>query len=280
MSERKRFVKRPLSAIATYAALLAFLAITAGPFVWMLSTSLKLSADQYDGRLVPVHFTLKNYERLVTSAPYIVDEVLNSFEVAVLNTIGQVVTCAMAGFIFSVFKFKGRDALFGLLLATFVIPPQVALIPNFIVFSKIGLVGTKLPLWVTAFLGGAYGTFLLRQYYSSIPIELAEAGRVDGVSLPGMFFKIYLPLGKPALSALGILTFTGTWNDLLRPLIYLPSQQKLTTLTVGLSLYQATYSGQWTFLMACAVLSVLPILLIFFFAQRQIIEGAALTGIK
>lgn len=280
MSDSNRLMRRPAQAIAIYAALLVFLVITAGPFVWMLSTSLKLPVDQYDGRLIPAHFSLKNYLRLVTSAPYLLSEVLNSFEISILNTIGQVVTCAMAGFIFSVFKFKGRDFLFGLLLATFVIPPQVALIPNFIVFSKIGLVGTKLPLWITAFMGGAYGTFLLRQYYSSIPIELAEAGRVDGVSLPGMFFRIYLPLGKPALSALAILTFTGTWNDLLRPLIYLPSQQKLTTLTVGLSLYQATYSGQWTFLMACAVLSVLPILIIFFFAQKQIIEGAALTGIK
>jgi multiple sugar transport system permease protein len=280
MSDSNRLARRPYQTAMIYAALLVFLVITAGPFVWMLSTSLKLQVDQYDGRLIPAHFTLKNYQRLVTSAPYLLSEVLNSFEISILNTIGQVVTCAMAGFIFSVFKFKGRDFLFGLLLATFVIPPQVALIPNFIVFSKIGLVGTKLPLWITAFLGGAYGTFLLRQYYSSIPIELAEAGRVDGVSLPGMFFKIYLPLGKPALSALAILTFTGTWNDLLRPLIYLPSQQKLTTLTVGLSLYQATYSGQWTFLMACAVLSVMPILIIFFFAQEQIIEGAALTGIK
>jgi multiple sugar transport system permease protein len=280
MIEKRVNKKRQVGTLSVYIALAAVLVITAGPFLWMLSTSLKLPVDQYDGRLVPLHLTLKNYQRLVSSAPYLLDEVVNSFEISLLNTAGQVVTCAMAGFIFAVFKFKGRDALFGLLLATFVIPPQVSLIPNFIVFSKIGLVGTKYPLWVTAFLGGAYGTFLLRQYYSSVPIELAEAGRVDGVTLPGMFFKIYLPLGKPALSALAILTFTGTWNDLLRPLIYLPSQQKLTTLTVGLSLYQATYSGQWTFLMACAVLSVLPILLIFFVAQKQIIEGAALTGIK
>ncbi len=271
--------RRPAS-VPVYLALAIVLVVTAGPFLWMLSTSLKPQADQYDGRFIPARLTLRNYERLISSAPYLLDEVLNSFEISLLNTAGQVVTCAMAGFIFAVFRFKGSKLLFGLLLATFVIPPQVALIPNFIFFSKIGLVGTKLPLWITAFLGGAYGTFLLRQYYTSIPIELAEAGRMDGVTLPGMFFRIYLPLGKPALSALAIITFTGTWNDLIRPLIYLPSQQKLTTLTVGLSLYQATYSGQWTFLMACAVLSVFPILLIFFVAQKQIIEGVALTGIK
>jgi multiple sugar transport system permease protein len=280
MNDRTGKKKSPAASLLVYIALALVLVVTAGPFFWMLSTSLKPAAEQYDGRFFPAHATLKNYARLVSSAPYLVDEVLNSFQIAILNTVGQMITCAMAGFAFAVFKFRGRDLLFGLLLATFVIPPQTALIPNFIFFSKIGLVGTKIPLWITAFLGGAYGTFLLRQYYSSIPIELAEAGRVDGVTLWGMFLKIYLPLGKPALSALGIITFSGTWNDLIRPLIYLPSQQKLTTLTVGLSLYQATYSGQWTFLMACAVLSVFPVLLIFFLAQRQIIEGIALTGIK
>lgn len=280
MIDRRAEPRRRAASIPVYLALAFVMVVTAGPFLWMLSTSLKPQADQYDGRFFPARPTLRNYERLVSSAPYLLDEVFNSFEISLLNTAGQVVTCAMAGFVFSVFRFKGSKILFGLLLATFAIPPQVALIPNFIFFSKVGLVGTKLPLWITAFLGGAYGTFLLRQYYASIPIELAEASRMDGVTLPGMFFKIYLPLGKPALSALGIITFTGTWNDLIRPLIYLPSQQRLTTLTVGLSLYQATYSGQWTFLMACAVLSVFPILLIFFVAQRQIIEGIALTGIK
>ena len=280
MTETRSRLTAIAGRLAIYLTLAVVLVVTAGPFVWMASTSLKPRADQYDGRLIPAHFTLANYERLVTSAPYLVNEVLNSFQIALLNTAGQVLTCAMAAFVFAVFKFRGRNALFGLLLATFIIPPQVSLVPNFIAFSKMGLVGTKLPLWITAFLGGAYGTFLLRQYYSTIPIELAEAARVDGVSLPNMFLRIYLPLGKPALSALAIMTFTGAWNDLLRPLIYLPSQQRLTTLTVGLSLYQASYSGQWTFLMACAVLSILPILLIFFVAQRQIIEGSALAGIS
>ncbi|HOX31550.1 MAG TPA: carbohydrate ABC transporter permease [Spirochaetales bacterium] len=280
MIDQASRARRAAGAAAGYIALIFVLALTAGPFIWMLSTSLKPLADQYDGRLLPVRPTLANYARLVKAAPFLLRQVWNSFELSFLNTLGQVLTCAAAGFVFAVFRFRGRDLVFSLLLASFVIPPQVALIPNFIVFSKLGLVGTKLPLWATAFLGGAYGTFLLRQFYSSVPVELAEAARVDGVSLPLMFWRIYLPLAKPAASALAIMTFTGTWNDLLRPLIYLPSQQKLTTLTVGLSLYQYTYSGQWTFLMACAVLAVLPILAVFFLAQRQIIEGAALTGIK
>jgi len=263
-----------------WVALLVGLVITAGPFVWMVSTSFKVPAQQFDGALFPATVTLQNYVRLFTSAPYLLAEVYNSLEVSVLSTVGQVLTCAMAGFAFSVFQFKGRNLLFGILLLTLTIPPQVTLIPNFIIFSHLGLIGTKIPLWIVSFLGGAFGTFLLRQYFASIPFELAEAARMDGASLIRIFVRVYFPLAKPALSALAILTFTGSWNELIRPLVYLPSNQKLTTLTVGLSLYQAQYSGQWAFLMACAVISILPILLVFLVAQRQIIEGSALTGIK
>jgi multiple sugar transport system permease protein len=273
-------IKDAASKWTTLALLLAGLVIFAGPFAWMLSTSLKLPANQYSRSILPEPVTLANYARLFTSAPYLWREVLNSFEVSILSTLGQVLTCALAGFMFAVFKFKGKAFLFGLLIATFVIPPQVTLIPNFIIFSRIGLIGTKTPLWITAFMGGAFGTFLLRQYFSTIPAELAEAARVDGAPIPLIFARIYFPLAKPALSALAILTFTGSWNELIRPLVYLPSNQKLTTLTVGLSLYQAQYSGQWSFLMACAVVSILPIFLVFLFAQKQIIEGTAMTGLK
>lgn len=256
------------------------LVVCAGPFVWMLSTSLKLPENQFTSSLIPYPLTFGNYSRLFASAPYLPVQVFNSLEVSLLSTIGQILTCAMAGFVFAVFRFRGKNLLFALLIATFVIPPQVTLIPNFIIFSKLQLVGTKMPLWITAFMGGVFGTFLLRQYFSTVPVELAEAARVDGASIPYIFGRIYLPLAKPAVSALAILTFTSSWNELIRPLIYLPSNQKLTTLTVGLSLYQAQYAGQWTFLMACAVVSVLPIFVLFLFVQRQIIEGSALTGIK
>jgi multiple sugar transport system permease protein len=269
-----------LNQVWVWAALLAGLVVTAGPFFWMVSTSLKLPSHQFEGSFLPDPITFDNYLRLFTSAPYLLAEVYNSLEVSVLSTVGQVLTCAMAGFAFSVFQFRGRNVLFAILLLTLTIPPQVTLIPNFIIFSHLGLIGTKVPLWIGSFLGGAFGTFLLRQYFASIPFELAEAARTDGASLMRIFVRVYFPLSKPALSALAILTFTGSWNELIRPLVYLPSNQKLTTLTVGLSLYQAQYSGQWSFLMACAVISILPILLVFLFAQRQIIEGSALTGIK
>lgn len=260
--------------------LLLTLLVTAGPFFWMISTSFKLPADQYDGAILPVRWTMENFSRLFQSTPFMGQQLGNSFEISLLVLIGQVLTCSAAGFVFAVFRFKGRNLVFGLLLASMVIPPQVTLIPNFIMFSSVGLIGTKIPLWITAFMGGAFGTILLRQYFATIPIEMAEAARMDGASVPFMFLRIYLPMGKPALSALAILTFTTSWNDLIKPLIYLPSDQAKTTLTVALSLYQVQFNGQWTFLMACALVSIMPILIIFVIAQRQIIEGAALTGIK
>ena len=129
-------------------------------------------------------------------------------------------------------------------------------------------------------MGGAFGTFFIRQYFTSIPVELAEAARIDGAPIPFIFSRIYLPLAKPAISALSILIFSGSWNELIRALIYLPSDRKHTTLTVGLSLYQAEFSGQWSFLMACTIISILPIFLLFLFVQKQIIDSAALTGFK
>ena len=256
------------------------LIVCAGPFLWMVSTSFKTPANQFSKALIPSPATLENYTRLFVSTPYLLRQVFNSFQIAVLTTIGQIITCGMAGFAFELFKFRGKKILFALLLATFIIPPQVTLIPNFIIFSKLHMVGSKLPLWITAFMGGAFGTFFIRQYFTSIPVELAEAARIDGAPIPFIFSRIYLPLAKPAISALSILIFSGSWNELIRALIYLPSDRKHTTLTVGLSLYQAEFSGQWSFLMACTIISILPIFILFLFVQKQIIESAALTGFK
>jgi ABC-type glycerol-3-phosphate transport system permease component len=135
-------------------------------------------------------------------------------------------------------------------------------------------------LWLPAFWGGAFGTFLMRQYFLSIPIDLAEAARVDGASLLQIFWQIYLPLAKPALAALTIFTFLFAWNDLLAPLIYLPTDLDQTTLTVGLALFQTQYGGKWTLMMAGSLVSIAPIITVYCFAQRQFIEGIAMTGIK
>lgn len=202
-------------------------------------------------------------------------------ELEVWNQAGQLLTCAMAAFCFAVVKFRGRDVLFTALLLTMLIPPQVTLIPNFIIFKYLHLTGTSVPLWLPAFWGGAFGTFLLRQYFLTIPRDLVDAARVDGASLIQIFWRIYFPLGKPALAALAIFKFQGAWNDLLHPLVYMPSVPN-TTLTVGLAFFQQQMSqgGKFTVLMAGVLISILPLLLVFFFAQKQFIEGIALSGVK
>lgn len=266
--------------IISYVIILIGAIAMIGPFLWMVSTAFKLPADQYTRALIPLRPTLTNFGRLFQVLPEYPREMWNSFFISSMTTIGQLLTCSMAAFAFAVVKFKGRNFLFTLLLITFIIPAQVTLIPNFIIFSKLGLVGTQIPLILPAFLGGAFGTFLIRQYFLTIPYELAEAARMDGASLWSIFWKVYLPLAKPALAALGLFTFLGAWNDLLHPLIYLPTDMQKTTLTIGLSLFQVQLGGKWTILMAGTLLSILPILIIFFFAQRQFIEGIALSGIK
>jgi ABC-type glycerol-3-phosphate transport system permease component len=254
------------------------------PFIWMISVSFRLPAEQFSRNIIPDHITFQNYFDLFEDLPdhaflYLT---FNSFKLSILAVIGQVLTCAMAAFVFAIVKFKGRDLLFTLLLLTMMIPPQVSLIPNFIVFKYFGWIGTQLPLIVPAFWGGAFGTFLLRQYFLTIPRDLVDAARMDGASLFGIFWRIYMPLSKPAVAALSIFVFKDAWNDLLHPLVYLPTDMQKTTLTVGLAFFQQQLQagGKFTVLMAGAFLSILPLLIIFFIAQKQFIEGIALSGVK
>jgi multiple sugar transport system permease protein len=162
------------------------------------------------------------------------------------------------------------------------IPSQVSLIPNFIIFKYLHLIGTQWPLILPAFWGGAFGTFLLRQYFLTIPRDLVDAARMDGASLFDVFWRVYMPLSKPAVAALSIFVFKDSWNDLLHPLVYLPTDMQQTTLTVGLAFFQQQLQlgGKFTVLMAGAFLSIIPLLIIFFIAQKQFIEGIALSGVK
>jgi len=251
------------------------------PFLWMVATSFKLPADQFTKTLIPNPITLNNFKELWSHLPF-PRLMWNSFLLSVLSVIGQLLTCSMGAFAFAVVRFRGRKLLFALLMITLMIPGQVTLIPNFIIFKNLGLVGTQIPLWLPAFWGGAFGTFLLRQFFLTIPNDFAEAARVDGASLVQIFWHIYLPLAKPALAALSIFTFQWSWNDLLHPLVYLPTDLHKTTLTVGLAFFQQqlVQGGKFTVLMSGALISILPLLLVFFFAQKLFVEGIALSGVK
>jgi len=276
-----RQTQKRLLDVLTYILLIAGSVIMLGPFLWMVSTAFKLPADQFTRTLIPPTWTIQNFRELFSVDISFPKLFFNSFYISLLTVIGQLFTCAMAAFCFAVVQFKGRNALFTLLLITLMIPGQVTLIPNFIVFKTVGLVGTSVPLWLPAFWGGAFGTFLLRQYFLTIPRDLVDAARVDGASLFQIFWKIYVPLSKPALAALSIFVFQGAWNDLLHPLVYMPAVPN-TTLTVGLAFFQQqlTQGGKFTVLMAGALISILPLVIVFFIAQKQFIEGIALSGVK
>ncbi|MBX3064712.1 MAG: carbohydrate ABC transporter permease [Anaerolineae bacterium] len=271
-----------LGDIVAYTILIIGAVIMVGPFLWMLSTALKQPGDQFTRSLIPDPITFENFQKLTEVLPF-TTMLWNSIKIALITTVGQILTCAMGAFVFAVVRFRYRNVIFFLLLTTLMIPSQATLIPNFILFKWLGLYGTQTPLWLPAFWGGAFGTFLLRQYFMKIPLDLAESARVDGASLLAIFWRIYLPLARPAIAALTIFVFLGSWNNLLTALIYLPSDPQQTTLTVGLALlqaYQAQSGAPWTLMMAGAVASVAPILLVFIFAQRQFIEGIALSGMK
>jgi ABC-type glycerol-3-phosphate transport system permease component len=265
--------------ILTYVVLILGGILMMAPFLWMVSTALKPPADQFTRDFIPQTITFENF---FTAWDRMEFQTLlwNSFRIAALSTVGQLITCSMGAFVFAVVKFRGRDFLFLLLLATLMVPYQMTVIPQFVIFRTIGLYGTDLPLWLPGFLGGAFGVFLLRQYFLTIPTDLLEAARLDGASLFRVYWDIYLPLAKPALSALAIFAFMSSWNDLFSAMIYLPSNLETTTLPVGLSLFQRLYRAQWAVMMAAVVISIAPVVVAFFFAQKQFIQGIATSGLK
>jgi multiple sugar transport system permease protein len=274
--------------VVIYALLLAGAVVMMAPFLWMVVTSLKTRAEVFGSSPLelPTGIHVDNYARMWEALPFGLFYV-NSLKLAMLVTIGQLVSCSMAAFAFAVLDFRAKRVLFGLLLATLIIPFQVVLVPNFVLYRLLphplsasgNWIGTQEPLWVGAFLGGAFGTFLLRQFYLTIPVELADAARVDGATPWQIYRHIYLPLAKPALATLAIFTFMWTWNDLIDPLIYLRDLPTYTV-TVGLAFFKGQFVGKWPEMMAGALVSLAPMIVLFVVAQRQFVRGIALTGIK
>jgi multiple sugar transport system permease protein len=285
---RRGSVVRAVRMTVVYALLIGGGLIMMAPFFWMIVTSLKTRAEVFGSSPLelPTGAHLDNYARMWEALPFAMFYV-NSIKLALLSTIGQLISCSMAAFAFAVLEFRGRRVLFGLLLATLIIPFQVVLIPNFILYRLLphpfsvsgNWIGTQEPLWVGAFLGGAFGTFLLRQFFLTIPRDLADAARVDGANPWQIYRHIYVPLAKPALATLAIFTFMWSWNDLIDPLIYLRDIPSYTV-TVGLSFFKGQFVGKWPEMMAGALVSLVPMIALFVVAQRQFVRGITLTGIK
>jgi multiple sugar transport system permease protein len=287
---RSRVARRSRRTVL-YVVLIAGALLMMAPFLWMLVTSLKTRAEVFGAAplSLPTGPHWENYVRMWNALPGVTFGTffLNSLKIALLNTGGQLLTCSMAAFAFATMQFRFKGPLFGLLLATLIIPYQVVLVPNFVLWRSLpyplsasgSFYGTQEPLWVGAWLGGAFGTFLLRQFFLAIPVELADAARVDGANPWQIFWRIYVPLARPALATLAIFTFMWSWNDLLSPLIYLRTLDQYTT-TVGLAFFQGQFVGKWPEMMAGAMVSLAPMIILFVVAQQYFVRGIALSGLK
>jgi multiple sugar transport system permease protein len=255
------------------------------PFVWTVSSSLKTAYEvvEYPPSLFPHIFQLGNYYEAWTSIQF-GTFFKNSLIVVVLTVLGGTISSFVVAYGFARFRFPGRDAAFGLCLATLILPTEVTIIPLFLTFKQIGWLDTLKPLIVPSFFGGgAFAIFLLRQFILTLPFELDEAAMIDGASRLGILFNVIAPNAKPALATVAIFTFIGHWNDFFGPLIFLNSQENFT---LPLGLYSLkTYAGdpgepKDQLLMAGSVIATLPIILVFFAAQRYFIQGIVTTGLK
>lgn len=203
----------------------------------------------------------------------------NTLLIALMTVIGQVLSCSLVGWGFARMRFAGQNVLFIVMLATMMLPGQISMIPTFMIYRSLGWVDTFLPLIVPAWLGGAFFTFLYRQYFMGIPVEMDEAATVDGCGPFRTFWSILLPMAKPVSVTVGVYTFLGAWNEFLGPLIYLNSDHK-RTLSLALARFQGAYGSDIPMLMAAAALMLVPVLLIYFFSQRALMQGMVVSGVK
>lgn len=263
------------------------LVLTAGaivmslPFFWLLSSSLKEPARiwLFPPQWIPSPVRWENYSEALTAAPFHL-YLFNTLIIVLANEVGILLTASMAGYSFARLRFRGRELVFTILLATIMLPWAVTLIPRYIMFKSLGWLDTFLPLIVPEwFGGGAFNIFLLRQFFRTIPRDFTDAARIDGAGEFGIYWRIVLPLIKPALTVVAIFTFLNNWNDFMGPLIYLTSPKNFT-ISLGLAAFKGLYTTQWHYLMAASTATILPVLVLFFVAQRYFIQGIVLSGIK
>jgi multiple sugar transport system permease protein len=267
------------------------------PFVWMLSTSLKTldQAMEYPPRFAPHPWQPQNYRAVFTHPNFqMALYTRNTLIIAILSVAGTVLSSAIVAYGFAKIPFRGSGLLFGIMLATIMIPFPVTMVSLFRIFryfdvhtnawfganNPLQMLGTFKPLWLPAWFGSAFSIFLLRQFFIGIPKELSEAARIDGCSEFGIFWRIILPLAKPALAVVVLFTFMGVWNDFLAPRVFIQRPEQYT-LALGLQAFQSQQGGtEWNLLMAASVLVCLPVLILFFLAQRTFIQGISTTGGK
>jgi multiple sugar transport system permease protein len=271
--------KKIIGSVVLHVAMYSLALITVSPFLWMVLTSFKDLPDilTYPPVWWPKHFIIDNYVNAFSAAPF-GRFYFNSLFIAIAVTIGQVITCSMAAFAFARLQFRGRDVLFYIFLATMMIPGQVTMIPSFMMLYWLGWIDSYAALIVPG-LASAFGTFLLRQFFLTIPRDLEDAASIDGCGRFGLLWRIILPLSRPAIATLAVFTFMGVFNDFLWALIVVSSEE-MRTVQLGLAIFRDRYQTDWGQLMAASVAATLPILLVFFAAQKYFIKGITLSGLK
>lgn len=263
-----------------YALLIGAAVLFLAPLYWMIASSLKAEYDVFARPPVwwPSPPRWQNYREALTVLPF-GRYAVNTVIIAVFSVVGYTLSCTLAAYGFARLRAPGRNFLFIVLLATLMLPYPVVMIPQYVIFSKLGLVNTFWPLILPAFLGSPFYIFLLRQYFLQIPPELEDAARIDGASLGQTIWYIIFPLARPAMAVVAIFAFQAAWNDFLAPLIYLQDQSKYT-LMLGLSFFRSSFQVNWAYLMAASLTVALPVIILFFIAQREFIEGITLGSVK
>jgi multiple sugar transport system permease protein len=250
------------------------------PWAWLISTSFKPTSELFTAEptWIPQTFTLDNYRDALTTAPFFL-YLRNTLVICGLVVVGKLISSSMVGYGFARIRWAGQGPVFLLVLATMMLPFQVTIVPLYIIFSKLHWINSVAPLTVPAFFGDAFFIFLMRQFLRTIPFDLSDAARIDGAGELVIFARVILPLARPALTTVGIFSFLWTYTDFQGPLIFLQDSDKWT-LSLGLLNYVGTHSSQWGALMAASVLFTIPVILLFFFAQKAFIQGIATTGLK
>ncbi len=279
---RKSSLRKQAVSLIRHAALITVTIIFMLPFYWMIISAFKENTLVFSNPIkwFPDPIRWQNFVEAFNYPGYPFLKFLwNSIYYAGMVTIGTVLSCSLAGYAFARLRFPGRNILFSLTVASLMIPSIVTFIPVFLIFKNLGWLGSYKPLIVPAFFGNAFFIFMMRQFFSTMPKELADAARVDGASEFIIFWRIMLPLVRPALIVMAVFTFLWTWHDFFGPLIYLSNQDQFP-LSLGLFAFRSRRTTEWGLMMAGATMATLPLVILFFFAQRYFLEGIKLTGLK
>ena len=277
MSNKK--TNHAITMVIIYVVLIVITALMLIPFLWMLSASLKMNKDVFTFPIqwIPDNPRWKNYVDIWTKIP-LLTFVKNSAKLTIIVTLLQLFTSSFAAYAFAKMNFKGKNVLFLGYIATIAVPWQAYMVPQFMMMRAWHLNNTHLAIiCLQAF--SAFGVFLMKQFYEGVPSELCEAARIDGLTEYGIWFRVMLPLSKPALSTLTIFTFVSTWNDFLGPLIYL-TRNELKTIQIGLRMFISQYSAEYGLIMAASVIALIPVLIVFLALQKYFVQGVASTGLK